>query len=286
MTLVGNKIDRPLTEQIRTAALNGEVSLPPLPRVSRRVLAVLEDRDRADARLIADLVRTDSAIAASLLRMANSAFFGGLDRITDLSQAISRLGLTRVGSLVTAMAHKGQFRTDDPARREFVERLWDHAVATALAARRLAMLSGADGEQSYLAGLLHDIGKLLALKAMEHVVDKVSDFEITPEIVDEVLEAVHSELGYSVLSEWRLPDPICQAVLHHHDDSAGMKDGLALRVQASDAISRKLGAHPCPDPGLVLEEVPAVERLSLTEVELAALMVDLEDELHDVMNLF
>ena len=285
MSRLEDQVERPLTEQIRNVALNGKVSLLPLPRVSRRLLSLLEDRDRADSRLIADLVRTDSVITSALLRMANSAFFGGLERITDLSQAISRIGLNRVGSMVTTLVHKGQFRTDEPARREFVERLWDHAVAAALAARRLAVLAGADPEESYLAGLLHDIGKLLALKAADHLAEANSDFEITAESVDEVLEAVHPELGFSVLTQWRLPDSICKAVLSHHDESPGIREGLVLRVQAADAISRKLGAHPRPAPDLVLEEVGAVERLDLTDLELATLLVDLEDEIRDVMKL-
>jgi len=71
----------------------------------------------------------------------------------------------------------------------------------------------------------------------------------------------------------------------HHDDSGTNADGLTLRVQAADLITKKIGIHPEPDPNLVLEDMPVIERLGLTELEIAALMVDLEDEIANLQRL-
>ena len=152
-------------------------------------------------------------------------------------------------------------------------------MVSALAARRLTTLTGGDPEESYLAGLLHDIGKLLALRALDHIAARQPDVDVTPTILQEVLEADHAEFGHRVLREWRFPELICVAVQMHEDKSGQVKDSLILRVQAADAIACKMGAHPEPDPDLVLEEVLAIERLGLTDLELAAMMVDLEDEI-------
>lgn len=270
-------VEIPLVEHVRAVAMTGDVALPPLPETGQRLLVLISDPDLLDSRKVADIVHTDPAIAAALLKTANSAFFGGLQPIFDLSQAIGRLGLKRIATLVTTLVHKGQFETKDPLKATLLESLWNQAVVSALAARRLATATSGDPEESYLAGLLHDIGKLLALRAIDHVAAQRPELEVTPLILAEVLEADHAEFGHRVLHEWHFPEPICRAVRLHHDESC--KDGLALRVQAADAIACKMGAHCDPDPDLVLEEVTAIERLNLTDLELAAMMVDLEDEI-------
>lgn len=285
MTATTQYVERPLTQEVRELARSGEVVLPPLPEVAHCVIELLSDFTKADYRTIADVLRSDPAITAALLRMANSAFFGGLQPISDPGQAMARLGVKRVVSLVTTLATKGQFETADAFKTDLLRGLWTHAVGSALAARRLAGLTGGDAEESYLAGLLHDIGELLALKAMDHLSQSRPEVELSPFIMREVLQACHAELGHRVLTDWHLPPSICQAVLVHHDDSGTIRDGLAVRVQAADTITRKIGAHPEPDPNLVLEDLPAIERLGLTDIELAALMVDLEDEIANLQRL-
>jgi putative nucleotidyltransferase with HDIG domain len=277
MKTKSDTVEIPLTEQVRAVAMSGDVVLPPLPQTGQRLLVLFNDPDLLDSGKVAEIVHTDPAIAAAMLKMANSAFFGGLQPIFDLSQAIGRLGLRRVAALVTTLVHKGQFETNDPHKAALLEGLWNQAVVSALAARRLATVTSGDPEESYLAGLLHDIGKLLALRAIDHVAARRPEIEVTPLILAEVLEADHAEFGHRVLHEWHFPEPICRAVRLHHDESC--KDGLALRVQAADAIACKMGAHSDPDPDLVLEDVTAIERLNLTDLELAAMMVDLEDEI-------
>lgn len=275
-------VEQPLTEQVRDIALSGVVTLPPFPEIALEVQRLLNNEDGPNAQRVADAIRSEPALTAALLRMANSTFFGGLAQVTDLNQAVARLGLRRVGSLVTTVVTRGQFRTKNHNHERLVEGLWNHAVATALAARKLTGITGGDAEESYLAGLLHDVGKLLALKSMDQLLAYRDNLEITETISAEILDATHAELGEQVLVEWRFPESICRAVSRHHADPASLEDGLPLRLQAADAIAIKLGAHPNPPEEFVLEDCVAVERLELTEVELASILVDLEDELEDL----
>jgi hypothetical protein len=80
--------------------------------------------------------------------------------------------------------------------------------------------------------------------------------------------------------------PFCRVALHHHDENPDVRDLLLIRVQAANAIARKLGAHLHPEPDLDLLDVPAIERLNLTDLELATLIVDVEDEFERVRQLF
>lgn len=274
----------PLTDQVRAVLEEGEVILPPFPKVGARLLELLKDEDRADAGAIAGLVRNDPAIAAAILKLANSAAFGGLSPVKDVRQAISRLGMRRVSSLITTLVVKGHF-TALEGRRKLQEALWDHAVAAALSARRLVNGGGGDPEESYLAGLLHDVGKLLVLKAIDHLEHRQPGFELTPDLESELLSVLHPQVGHHVLQQWRLPEPICRAALRHHQLDLGADEGLVVRVQAANALARKLTDERTPGPVCPLEEVPAIQRLNLADMDLACLLVDLEDELVRVRQL-
>jgi HD-like signal output (HDOD) protein len=261
----------------------GTLSLPPLPEAALRIEELLR-RDEGDPREVGDLIQHEPAIAASVIRMANSAAFGGLREVERVDEAVARLGMRQVGVIVVAVAHKGQFTSDDPERGVLLRALWEHAVATATAARHLCGPDGAEGAEAFLAGLLHDVGKLLVVKAVD-VLGKRGVTACTPPVVDELMERLHPTLGHDTLTSWKLPGPICDVALHHHDGAPEGNDRLLARVQAANALTRRMGLHPNPEPDLDLAAVPAVERLGLTELELAALMVDVEDEFARVKTL-
>jgi putative nucleotidyltransferase with HDIG domain len=263
----------------------GRISIPPLPELVNRLQTILNDEARTSAKRIANLICTEPAVAANILKLANSAAFGGLQRISDLPQAIARLGFRQVASVVTTLVHRGHFDSRDPLKAQVLRILWGHAVATALASKHLAQLTGAEPEESYVAGLLHDTGKLLVLKAVDHLqkADKAS--QITPALLSELMDVLHTELGHETLRSWNLPEPICDVALRHHDQSLELSESLIIRVQAADAISRKIGEHLDPKPELDLLGLLPVEQMNLSDVELASLLVDLEDEIAEVKGL-
>jgi HD-like signal output (HDOD) protein len=160
---------QPLTDSVRRLVDSGRIALPPLPGLVNRLMDILRDQDRASSRKVAELVGTDPAVAATLLRWANSAAFGGLSPVSELSLAVARLGFRQVTSAVTTLAHSGHFHSEDPMKSQVLESLWVHAVATAIASKYIAGLTGGEPEQSFVAGLLHDTGKLLVLRAADYL---------------------------------------------------------------------------------------------------------------------
>lgn len=270
---------QPIVSRVRDAVRRGELTLPPLPAVATRVLEMLQDEDHLELRKLQATIQSDGAMAASILRMANSAAFGGLQEISDLDRAISRLGLQQVASVVVALTAKSRFKSSDANQAKLLQALWDHALVTALAAKRLTALHGGETENAFLAGLLHDVGKLLVLKFADDCDGSTPDkTPVTPFVMDELMTAVHAEMGYETLKSWKIPEVIARvALLHHHPEPAA-EDHLLIRVQAANMISRKMGAHPQPQPDLNLMEVQSIERLNLTDLELAVLQTDLEDD--------
>jgi HD-like signal output (HDOD) protein len=276
---------QPLTESIQNAVASGKVALPPLPDLAMRLMELLKNEDAVSSKQVAELVRSDPAVAATLLKWANSAAFGGLHPVYDLNQAVARLGFRQVTSAVTAAAHSGHFQSDNATTRALLKSLWGHAVGTAMAARRVATLAGHSDEEAFVAGLLHDSGKLLVLKALDYLETRIKDLHVTTVVLDELMEVMHTGLGHKVLLSWRLPEPICEVALHHHDEDVGIERTLIVCVQMADAVSRKIGEHPSPDPDLNLLETRAAEQLNITDLELASMMVDLEDDIAEVKNL-
>ena len=136
-----------------------------------------------------------------------------------------------------------------------------------------------------MAGLLHDSGKLLVLKGVDHLENQKDPVHVTPIVLHELMDVLHAGLGHKTLVTWRLPESICNSTLHHHDHDLESCDALTIRVQAADAVTRKLGEHPKPEPELDLLGEPAVEHLSISDIELASLIVDLEDEIAEVKRL-
>ncbi len=271
----------PIAERLRQAVDTGRAELPPLPQVVTRLQLLLRDEDRADARRVGELVRADPAIAASVLRLANSATFRGLRRVDSPEEAISRIGLRQVSSIVTAIGHKQHFQSNVPERAALLQALWDHAVVTAITAKRLTELGEGDRAEAFLAGLLHDVGKLIVLVG----IDTLGATDVTPPVRDELMTLLHTDMGHRLLQAWRISDPVCRVALMHHEATPVTGELLLVRVQAANAISRKLGFHPHPAPDLDLYELEAIERIGMSELQLAALMVDVEDEFQELRGL-
>jgi HD-like signal output (HDOD) protein len=289
---VGAVADRPpldpaaaaIADEIRTLVGVGVISLPPLPQVATRLLRLLSDED-ADINTAGQIIENDPALAASVLRMANSASFGGLRELSDPAEAVGRLGLRQVSTLVTAVAHRNNFECSAPARVAVLRKLWDHAVASALLARRFAMLNGGDAPEAFLGGLLHDTGKLLVLRAVDHLIT-VEHHEIEAEQLETLMTALHCELGGAALKQWKIADAVCEAARRHHDPDVGEDETLILCVQLSSEVARKMGADLHPDKDLDVEKIPAVARLGLGAADVETMMMDAEDEFQRVRQMF
>jgi HD-like signal output (HDOD) protein len=278
--------ERPsMSRSIREAVDSGKLTLPPMPPVAAKVLRLLREDYNGPVGPLLELLGSDPALATAILRVANSAIFGGLGEVSDLRIAIARLGVREVTAIVTMVAHKANFVSNDPEKQALLHALWDHAIVTAQGSRRLASDHGVDGSEAFLSGLLHDAGKLLLLRAFDRLSAEGHSAELTPIARDELMETLHPELGHHVLSDWRIPEAACRVALHHHDADPPPDDRLLLCVQSANSIARKLGAHTHPDPELSLLDVPAVRILELTDAELIEMMSDLVGDLEHLRQL-
>lgn len=271
--------DTPLAQLIESEVRSGSVELPVLPEVAVKVQDIIAREGHTSE--ISAVIEREPAFAASVLRYANSVAFAGLKEITDLRQAVTRLGLNAVEQMILAISARGAFEGGEKADEALLRSLWNHSVTTALAARRLASrMQGIGAEQAFLAGLLHDIGKVVILRSAGSLRKRDPIRCGFPEsALLEFFDSLHCTIGDVLFDSWRLPKEIRDVVRRHHDEHLDpVKDQLTLMVSFADRIAAKLGASLHPDPSISLLEHPTASILRLDDVKLASLTIDIEDD--------
>ena len=237
--------------------------LPSAPEIAQRMLVAI-NRDDVDARQLAALIARDQALAARLLRLANSAFFAVRAKVTSIQQAVTLLGFTRLRDLVLGLSVWGALDARSPAGRRYRSYLWTHSATVAAACKMLAERTGGDGPAAFTAGLLHDIGKLvLGIRLgdsywamLDEAVDR-GDTSATVEM--EAFHCHHATVGGWLLQLWQLPPSLVDAVACHHDP---LLADYGLDLPLTVAIADRLVQASDPASGIArqdaLEEVRAV----------------------------
>lgn len=257
-------------------------SLASLPRAYHRIDEMLTDARYGPAD-IGRVIRHEPTLTARLLRMANSAYFGVAMRIDSVPLAISVLGTKALHELVLATCVASAFTRID-TRLVDVADFWHHSVYCGIMARLLSKrLRIAESEQIFVAGLLHDIGKLAIYHQLpeqtEHVLSRFADSGAPLyEVERDVLGFTHAEVGQALLQLWDLPAMFCEVAAHHHDPARSqdyqdeswivhLADALSLKVEPGHKITRSHDTLPSFDPATQL-------RLALTPTMAEELAID------------
>jgi putative nucleotidyltransferase with HDIG domain len=206
--------------------------LPPLPAVASRALALARSQNtKADE--LAKVVLTDGPLAARVLRISRSVLYARRYPPSTLREAIVTVGFAALRKILIAASARTAYRVDDAVAQQ----LWAHALATALAADELAVVAGQPrGGDSFIAGLLHDLGRLVF-----HLSDRDGYRRVMgkSEADEEAVFGVHhAAVGACLATQWGLDQTVSEAILLHHADDAAP---LARRLATADGIAREIG---------------------------------------------
>lgn len=268
-------------------AAAGIGDLPMLPEISQQILTLLKDPEFGMADL-ANLIRRDSVLSLAVMKQANSAAFGGLNEIKDLNGACARLGMKNVAHIVQLTANRNLFITGNTALKSGMERLWRHSVATAQCANDIARASlSPEQDVIFLAGLVHDVGKVLLFEmasSPRHPV--VRQLQGNPDLLREVMENLHGLLGLLICQTWKLP-PVFRATAYFHDspEQCPVKEWLSAvhTIALANVIVQIEGYGMYEDAGdAFLASHPSTVYLGLSDIKLASLRVDLSDTLESL----
>lgn len=226
--------------------INKVKNLPPAPRILPKILQVLNQPDR-DSSEIVDLITFDPSLTARLLQLCNSAFFASGNPVSDVQEAVGRLGFNQVYRMVATLSGAQAL---SPAQKGYGiahGELWKHSVTTALAAEIMAKEYEEDASVAFTAGLLHDIGKVILSEALESVYQKVIDETETNqqsllEAEKKLIGVEHAELGGRLLALWKFPANLVAAVWSHHQPAnAASFQRLASFVYLGNMIAHFMG---------------------------------------------
>jgi putative nucleotidyltransferase with HDIG domain len=205
-----------MNKELETAIMTA-ADLPTIPIVAIKVMQLIES-EKATAEELAKIVASDPAVAARVLKISNSSFYGCRRQIQTLSSAIVILGFSTLRSLVVAASLKQVYKPYGLTEKM----LWEHSFAAGLAARIIANTTRAvNEEEAFLAGLFHDIGKIIMntldrgkfQEVMQHCYNEGISFR---DAERSVYPFSHEEVGAYVIKKWNFPEALTVAILQHH----------------------------------------------------------------------
>ncbi len=246
---------------------HGKVTLPVLPSVAQRVMALASDPD-ASVRDIVDVLKGDQSLTSYVLKVANSPLFTPTSPIVSVQQACTRLGATQLRDLALMVSLSSTFKVNG-WERELAE-LFRHAVGCAYFAQEIARKRRLNVEEAFLAGLLSDVGMSAALAmAVGAELDRMSTLML--------VDRVHTEVGATLVSSWGLPRSIELVARNHHMSARG--EVLIHLVQLADVLARvafeetdrtRVDAHPAIDALMLYpEDIDALLGLAPRALEAA-----------------
>jgi putative nucleotidyltransferase with HDIG domain len=253
-------------------AAEGIEALPSV--VSRAMEAIYSSR--SGAKEVADIIGLDPALSGRILRLVNSPFYRTMSRpVVSLAEAVLRLGYQSVQSALLTSATTSLLCP--PLLRYGLERkeFWNHSVAVALSARSIARLVRLGGaEEAYIAGLLHDIGKVgmdrQQASAMAAVRLIVRDKNVTyHEAEQERLGFDHAFVGQLVATKWGLPDSTISAIGGHHQAEPEL-DMLSAAIVIADTMAWLMGFPGAKDEASSRQIDPSI----LGQLNLSMAMIE------------
>ena len=236
-----------MSEVANTAVFNEVVAsaekLPPFPDVVRKVMPLIQQM--VPVRSIEEVIRLDQVITAKVLAMSQSAYYSRGRAIRSLRDAIVTLGQRQLIQVIMA-ACAAQFFSGKTAGYDLREgELWQHAVATAIMAEKVATRIGhKDILTAYTAGLLHDIGKTVLHQYVKAYFDLIVNAIRSRQLrfIDaerEILGIDHQQLGAIIAKRWRFPGEVVSAIGHHHQpqEAHEHRDVVAVVYVANRMVS-------------------------------------------------
>ncbi len=218
--------------------VSGIDSLPSLPSLYSQLQEKMQDPD-ASLEDVAEIISGDIAMTAKMLQLVNSAFFGLFQKVESPLRAVALLGLDTIKALVLGL----QIFSEIQASKGLIsiDALWKHSMTVGSMAKKIALEETDDQDtinNSFIAGILHDIGKLILLSKMEVEYAKVlelADGEQLPlrQAEIKVLRSTHCDMGAYLIGLWGFPSAVVEAIGFHHQ----------LEIYPTETFSPALAVH-------------------------------------------
>ncbi|MCD6460016.1 HDOD domain-containing protein [bacterium] len=260
--------------------------LPALPTVVSKIMALIEDNN-SNAQNLEQYLKQDQALAARLLRIVNSSFFGLPNRISSISQAIVIIGYNSLKNLVLAASTSKLLEGVFPGYGFKEGGLWQHAFMAATWASKLSSRFEIDTEEAdelFIAGLLHDVGKLvlssyITINCKEMMTNLITCNGNIEEAEKALVGISHSEIGSRIAQKWNFSDKLAHIIKYHHNASCAVdyqKETALIELVNYCLVSKRYGMFENIPIDVGLSQT-CLKQLKLTSEKILELTEEIEE---------
>ncbi len=233
-------------QAILTRLFSGNKQLPTVPELYIKFNKIIESPTISNKKL-ADLIMSDPSMVAKILRLSNSAMYSVRQEITNLTSAITFLGVEMLKNLILQISLVRVFNFDDEEVPQFsITTFWEHSLSTAFFASHLAKKLGLPPQEHYyIGGLLHDIGKLVIYqyypeKFKDVILMQTKEKQIDIIAEEVVLGVTHTDIGVFFAENWKFKKEIIEAIGSHHQSVQSLKLHVCV-VRMANLFSKAAG---------------------------------------------
>jgi HD-like signal output (HDOD) protein len=268
-----------IPETVRKLLAAQPIELPIFHPVALKLQRMLSDYDFTIDE-VAMVANEDTSLASQMLKMANSPMYMGRTKVATIKEVVIRLGAQQVINIAIAASQAAAHSSSHPVLNRYMKALWEHSHACAIGSRWLAQSCGMRGavDESYLAALLHDVGKLYLLKAIERLVNAgVISSMFDDELILEIFEVMHVEQGLRLVQHWNFPAMYCDVIKWHHSESWDSVNKMLGIVRFVNRACHRVGLGLKHEPDLALIDIREAEVLDVGELQIVQLLALLEE---------
>ncbi len=256
-----------LTSDIKQLLAQQPIDIPVFHPVALKLTMMIPD-PYSDFDDIVRVITEDQALSAQVLKMANSSAYMGLVKAETIKDSAIRLGVRQISALAMAASQASLHSSSNVTVNTIMQELWQHSLACAVGSWWVAQNTGHEVilDHAYLAGLLHDIGKLHLLKAVERLVqEQHMQVRLDRLFLLDLFSELHVEQGCRIMEHWNIPSIYRSVVANHHQEQSDSVDTLLTIVRLVNVVSRNINLSLDMDNVIPLMDIPEVSILGLDE---------------------
>lgn len=204
---------RQIVERVGERIERGALDLPPLP-ASGVSLIELAGTSQADVDDLVQHIEKDPVLSSELLRLANSVLYAAPSPAKTIREAVMRVGLRALRTLVLGLSMRGTILRSRGVR-QYADEIWRQSFSVASLARVLGPKAGVDSDEAFVLGLLHDVGKVSVLATLARELEQ--DEPAPPELIGRLFRSFHESAGREMARKWRLSEELQAVAGQHHD---------------------------------------------------------------------
>jgi len=259
-------------EKRKQRLLEKSKTLPPIPEVLSKAREIIE-KENTDIKDLAKVLEKDQAMAARILKIANSAYYSLINPVNSVQQACVILGSDVLLQMITLASTSKLLGKELKGYSISSKEIFTHSTGVAFAAKLIALKTNPSlSTDAFSAGILHDSGKLLLdenlIKVKDLFVSKVSSGIQVYIAEKEIFGFDHCEIGYEFLKKWNIPPSQLKAIRWHHEPSKSEQDLLAFIVHTANHIMAMPADFPINTNKLIEPDSFKILQLTTEELEI------------------